>query len=84
MSIAANVTSLTGCTGTLSASQAVILSPTCPAPTSALGNINYVQIDLAYQTLGLIPIPGLLPGSMKLRRVVQMPMNGNQTCTIVS
>ena len=84
MSIAPNVGNLTGCTGSIGATQSVILTPTCPAPSSSLGNVNYVQIDLYYQTVSLIPIPGILRNSVILHRAVQMPMNGNQTCSIVS
>jgi hypothetical protein len=84
LSIASNVANLTVCTGTLSATQPVILSATCPSPSSSLDNLNYVQMDLAYQTINLIPIPGLLASKVILRRVIQMPMSSNNTCTIVS
>ena len=37
-----------------------------------------------YQTLQLIPIPGLLAGQATLYRVAQMPMQNNNTCTTLS
>jgi len=83
LKIVANVSGLVSCSGTLNDSQPVVVSATCPAPTSSLGNLNTVRISVAYRTLQLIPIPGLLAGKINLYRVVQMPMKGNATCTIV-
>jgi hypothetical protein len=82
LKIVSNVTNLTSCTGTLSASQPVILSATCPATSSSLDNLNTVQMALTYQTLQLIPIPGLLMGQATIYRTVQLPMKGNTACSI--
>jgi len=84
LKIVANVANLSGCTGTLSSSQPVILSVTCPAASSALDNLNAVQVALTYRTINLIPIPGLLPSQVTLYRVAQMPMQSNHTCSLVS
>lgn len=84
LKIVANVQGLASCTGTLSATQPVILTVTCPAPTSSLDSLNYVQVAVQYQTVNLIPIPGILPGTTTLYRVAAMPMKGNHTCTVVS
>lgn len=84
LKIVSNVANLSGCAGVLSASQPVILNVTCPQPSAALDNLNTVQVALSYQTINLIPIPGLLAGKVTLYRVVQMPMKGNSTCAVAS
>lgn len=82
LKIVANVSGLSSCTGTLSNTQPVIVSTTCPAQSSSLDNLNTVQVTVTYQTLQLIPIPGLLEGQAILSRTVQFPMKNNNTCTV--
>jgi Flp pilus assembly protein TadG len=83
LKVVSNVNGLSTCTGTLSPSQPVIVTITCPAPSAALDNLNSVQIQVQYQTLTLIPIPGLLARQANLSRTVQLPMKGNATCSVI-
>ena len=75
LKIVANVNGLSSCSGT-----PVVVASTC---TTTAG-LNSVQIAVTYQTLQLIPIPGLLNGQATLYRVVQMPMKNNNVCSTVS
>jgi len=58
----------------------VVVAVSC---TTTAG-LNAIQVAVTYQTLQLIPIPGLLKRQAVLYRVVQMPMHNNNTCTTVS
>ena len=83
--IGSNVANLTSCAtpGSINDTQPVGVSATCPGRLSAMGNLNTVQVQVAYRTIQLIPIPGLLSGKWTFTRTVQLPMANNTACTIV-
>jgi Flp pilus assembly protein TadG len=79
LSISANVANLSTCTsGTVSSSQPVGISLSC----TTLDSLNAVKVTVTYQTLQLIPIPGVLSGQVTLTRSVELPMNNNSSCTV--
>ena len=79
LSIAANVAGLNTCTsGAVSTSAPVAVSLSC----TTLDSVNAVKVAVTYQTLQLIPIPGLLEGKATLYRVTEMPMNNNSSCSV--
>lgn len=41
--------------------------------TQSMNSIHYVQVAVAY-TVNLIPIPGIMPGSITINRTVFMPV----------
>ena len=51
---------------------------------TTLGGLNAVQMAVTYQTMTLIPIPGLLNNQFSLYRSTELPMQNNNTCTPVS
>jgi Flp pilus assembly protein TadG len=75
LSIASNVSGVTSCTAA-----PVVAASSC----TTTGGMNSVQVAVTYRTLQLIPIPGLLEGQATLYRVVQMPMQDNNTCSSVA
>jgi hypothetical protein len=48
---------------------------------TTLDSINAVKLVVTYQTVQLIPLPGLLTGQITLYRSAEMPMNKNSSCT---
>lgn len=79
LSIAANVAGLSTCTsGAVTSAAPVGVSLTC----TTLDSLNAVKVAVTYQTLQLIPIPGLLVGQINLYRTSEMPMSNNSSCTI--
>jgi Flp pilus assembly protein TadG len=82
LSIAANVSGLSTCVNgsTVSSSSPVGVTVTC----TSLDSISAVKIAVTYQTLQLIPIPGLLEGQATLYRITEMPMGNGNTCTYES
>jgi Flp pilus assembly protein TadG len=80
LSISPNVVNLSTCVNgtSVSSSTPVGVSVSC----TTLDSIAAVQVTVAYQTLQLIPIPGLLEGQATLYRTTEMPMNNTtNTCT---
>jgi hypothetical protein len=77
LSISSNVTGLSTCTGPVSTSQPVVVNLTC----TTLDSVNSIQVAVTYQTVQLIPIPGLLAGKTTIYRVAQLPMKTNSSCT---
>jgi Flp pilus assembly protein TadG len=63
MSDAVNLQGQSSCTGALTVTAALVTGPD--------GN-NASQVTVSYQTVSLIPIPGLLPGQTTITRVVTM------------
>ncbi|HTQ53709.1 MAG TPA: TadE/TadG family type IV pilus assembly protein [Bryobacteraceae bacterium] len=53
-------------------SSPVTVSVTPHTPGS--GNINTVQVSVTYNTMHLIPLPGLMAGSLAIRRSVELPI----------
>ena len=79
LSVAPNVAGVSTCTtGAVTSSAPVGVSLTC----KTLDSVNAVQTAVTYQTVALIPIPGLLAGQMTLYRTAEMPMNKNSSCTV--
>lgn len=44
------------------------------ARTPGAGNMNTVRVSVAYNTMQLIPLPGLMAGSLTITRTVEMPI----------
>lgn len=44
------------------------------ARTPGAGNMNTVRVSLTYNTMQLIPLPGLMAGSLSITRTVEMPI----------
>jgi len=63
LSDASNIAGKTACTSPLTVTAAAVTGPD--------GN-NASQVTVSYQTVALIPIPGLLPGQMTITRAVTM------------
>jgi len=55
------------CTGT---PVTVTVTPRTPGA----GNMNTVQVSVTYNTMQLIPLPGLMAGSLNITRSVEMPI----------
>ena len=72
LKITSNVVGLSTCAAT-----PVTVTRSC---TTTAG-LNAVQVAVTYQTLKLIPIPGVLMGQATLYRTAQMPMKNNNTCS---
>ncbi len=53
-------------------SSPVTLTITARMPGS--GNMNTVQVSVTYNTMQLIPLPGLMAGSLVITRTVEMPI----------
>jgi len=47
---------------------------TVTAQTPGSGNMNTVTVNVTYNTMQLIPLPGLMAGSLAIRRTVEMPI----------
>lgn len=47
---------------------------TVTAMTPGAGNMNTVQVSVTYNTMQLIPLPGLMAGSLSITRMVEMPI----------
>lgn len=47
---------------------------TVTARTPGAGNMNTVQVSVTYNTMQLIPLPGLMAGSLSITRMVEMPI----------
>jgi Flp pilus assembly protein TadG len=75
LNVASNVVNVSNCSAS-----PVQLSRTC----TTLAGLNAVQMAVTYQTLSLIPIPGLLNSQFTLYRFTELPMQDNNTCTAVS
>ena len=79
LSISANVAGLSTCTsGAVTSAAPVGVSLTC----TSLDSVNAVKAQVTYQTLQLIPIPGLLVGQTVLSRTAEMPMSKNSSCSV--
>lgn len=50
----------------------VTVSVTAETPGS--GNMNTVKVAVTYNTMQLIPLPGLMAGSLAITRTVEMPI----------
>jgi hypothetical protein len=50
----------------------VIVTPTAPGATNCADGQSCAQVAVTYQTIGVIPIPGLLQSQPTFYRVVQM------------
>jgi Flp pilus assembly protein TadG len=44
------------------------------AKTPGAGNMNTVQVSVTYNTMQMIPLPGLMAGSLSITRTVEMPI----------
>jgi Flp pilus assembly protein TadG len=44
------------------------------ARTPGAGNMNTVKVSVTYNTMQLIPLPGLMAGSLSITRTVEMPI----------
>jgi len=44
------------------------------AKTPGAGNLNTVQVSVTYNTMSMIPLPGLMAGSLSIKRMVEMPI----------
>jgi Flp pilus assembly protein TadG len=44
------------------------------ARTPGAGNMNTVQVSVTYNTMQLIPLPGLMAGSLSITRMAEMPI----------
>jgi len=44
------------------------------ARTPGAGNMNTVQVSVTYNTMHLIPLPGLMAGSLAITRKVEVPI----------
>jgi Flp pilus assembly protein TadG len=44
------------------------------ARSPGAGNMNTVRVSLTYNTMQLIPLPGLMAGSLSITRTVEMPI----------
>ena len=76
LSISANVVGLSGCSST-----PVVVSLSC----TSLDSLEAVQVGVSYQTLQLIPIPGLLAGQATIYRTSEMPLaTQSGSCTVAS
>ena len=42
--------------------------------TPGAGNMNTVKVSVTYNTMQLIPLPGLMAGSLAITRTVEMPI----------
>ena len=62
-----------GMTGVASCSSAPVTVTVTPRIPGA-GNMNTVQVSVAYRTMQLIPLPGLMAGSLTITRMVEMPI----------
>jgi hypothetical protein len=60
-------TGVTTCTGT---PVTVTVTPRTPGA----GNMNTVRVSVTYNTMQLIPLPGLMAGSLSITRTVEMPI----------
>jgi Flp pilus assembly protein TadG len=60
-------TGVNTCTGTP-------VTVTVTAKTPGAGNMNTVQVSVTYNTMQLIPLPGLMAGSLSITRAVEMPI----------
>ena len=58
---------VTTCTGTP-------VTVTVTAETPGSGNMNTVKVSVTYNTMQLIPLPGLMAGSLAITRAVEMPI----------
>ncbi|MGO4883458.1 MAG: TadE family protein [Bryobacteraceae bacterium] len=47
---------------------------TVTAKTPGAGNMNTVQVSVTYNTMQMIPLPGLMAGSLSITRTVEMPI----------
>jgi hypothetical protein len=47
---------------------------TVTAETPGAGNMNTVRVSVTYNTVHLIPLPGLMAGSLIIKRTVEMPI----------
>jgi Flp pilus assembly protein TadG len=66
MSDASNLSGIANCNGSpLTVTASLVTGP---------DNANASQVTVAYQTVNLIPIPGLLPGQITITRVVTIPV----------
>jgi Flp pilus assembly protein TadG len=50
------------------------LTVTVTPKTPGAGNMNTVQVSVTYKTMQLIPLPGLMAGSLSITRTVEMPI----------
>jgi hypothetical protein len=60
-------TGVTTCSGT---PVTVTVTPRTPGA----GNMNTVRVSVTYNTMQLIPLPGLMAGSLSITRTVEMPI----------
>lgn len=50
------------------------VTATVTAKTPGAGHMNTVQVAVTYNTMQLIPLPGLMAGSLVITRTVEMPI----------
>jgi Flp pilus assembly protein TadG len=49
---------------------------TVTANTPGTSGINTVTVSVTYKTMSLVPLPGLMAGSLSITRAVEMPIRG--------
>jgi Flp pilus assembly protein TadG len=60
--------------GSLSSCTSSPVTVTVTAMTPGSGNMNTVKVAVTYNTMQLIPLPGLMAGSLSITRAVEMPI----------
>jgi Flp pilus assembly protein TadG len=58
----------------VSSCTAAPVTVTVTAKTPGAGNMNTVQVSVTYNTMQLIPLPGLMAGSLSIKRTVEAPI----------
>lgn len=71
LKVAANIGTSITCPST---SLPLIVTATAPGAANCPGGQACTQVTVTYQTVGVIPIPGLLQSQPTFYRVVQMPL----------
>ena len=60
--------------GNLSSCTSSPVTVTVTPRTPGAGNMNTVQVSVTYNTMHLIPLPGLMAGSLAITRKVEVPV----------
>jgi len=58
----------------ISSCAAAPVTVTVTARTPGAGNMNTVQVSVTYTTMQLIPLPGLMAGSLSITRTAEIPI----------
>lgn len=60
--------------GTVTTCTSTPVTVTVSPQTPGAGNMNTVRVSVTYNTMQLIPLPGLMAGSLSITRTVEMPI----------